>query len=62
MHSAIVSGNVTAGEASVSYGPFFPLFLVTVPNAFAKLTQSSFLLGSKVANWAVVVRGQCAEK
>lgn len=37
---------------------FFP-FLVTVPEAFATLTRSSFLLGSKVANWAVVGRGQC---
>ena len=30
MHSTIVSGKVTAGEASVVYCPFF-LFLVTVP-------------------------------
>ena len=48
MHSAIVSGNVTAGEASVGYWPFFSLFLVTVPEAFAKLTRSSFPLCSKV--------------
>ena len=60
MHSAIVSGNDIAREASDSYCPFFFFpFLVTVPEAFAKLTRSSFLLGSKVANWAVVGRGQC---
>ena len=59
MHSAIVSGNDIAREASDSYWPFFFPFLVTVPEAFATLTPSSFLLGSKVANWAVVGRGQC---
>jgi len=55
MHLAIVPRR----EASLSYWSFFPLFLVTVPEAFAKLTRSSFLLGSKVANWAVVGLGQC---
>lgn len=47
------------GRRLTVIGQFFFPFQVTVPEAFAKLTRSSFLLGSKVANWAVVGRGQC---
>lgn len=52
-------GTILHGRRSTVIGHFFFPFLVTVPEAFAKLTRSSFLLGSKVANWAVVGRGQC---
>lgn len=47
------------GRRLTVIGQFFFPFLVTVPEAFATLTPSSFLLGSKVVNWAVVGRGQC---
>lgn len=52
-------GTILQGRRLTVIGHFFFPFLVTVPEAFAKLTRSSFLLGSKVANWAVVGRGQC---
>ena len=52
-------GTLLHGRRQSVVGHFFPLFLETVPEAFAKLTRSSFLLGSKVAKWAVVGRGQC---
>ena len=36
-----------AGEAPISYWPFFPASLETVPEVFAKLNASSFFLSLK---------------
>ena len=41
MRPAVVSGIVTGG-ASVSYWPIFSLFLVTVPEVFAKVYSAQF--------------------
>ena len=41
MRSAIVSGIVT-GDAPVSFWPYFPLSVVTVPEVFAKVNSSQF--------------------
>ena len=41
MRPAVVSGIVTGG-ASVSYWPIFSLFLVTVPEVFAKVNSAQF--------------------
>ena len=41
MFPAIDSG-IVAGEAPVSYWPIFPLTLVTVPEAFAKVNSAQF--------------------
>ena len=49
---AIVSGIVT-GDASVSYWPIFTLYLVTVPELFAKVNSAEFLLVSKVAHFVL---------
>ena len=46
MPHAIVSG-IVAGEAPISYWPFFPASLETVPEVFAKLNASSFFLSLK---------------
>ena len=46
MPHAIVSG-IVAGEAPISYWPFFPASLETVPKVFAKLNASSFFLSLK---------------
>ena len=39
MCPAMVSGIVT-DDAPVSYWPIFPMFLVTVPDAFAKVNSA----------------------
>lgn len=51
-------GTILHGRRLTVIGHFFPLSSNS-PEAIATLTPSSFLLGSKVANWAVVGRGQC---
>ena len=42
MRPAIVSGIVT-GDTPVGYWLFFPLFLVTVPEVFAKVNSTQLL-------------------
>ena len=46
MPHAIVSG-IVAGEAPISYWPFFPASPETVPEVSAKLNASSFFLSLK---------------
>ena len=50
MRPAIVSG-IVSGDAPVSYWPFFPLSLVTIPEVFKKVTVGQvFFLFFKVTN------------
>ena len=56
MFPAIVSGIVTR-DAQVSYWSFFSLFLVTVPDASAKVNSAQFPSPSESCNSSILDKG-----